>query len=105
MDVFKTYLFFAGYDEGHPYLIDTISLGGQWWLVGSWLEPHAAGEKIPERLVRLTGLRFQEVEGRPYRFLLNNTLPKRLLEGEEVDGYVTAPYLTILSAKGPTGLH
>ncbi len=92
MDVFKTHLFFEDHDQGFPYLIDTIQYEEGWWLVGSWLVHNATQERIPERLVRLTGLRFQEVHGQPYRFLLNNSLPKSVLDGEERDGYVVATY-------------
>jgi hypothetical protein len=38
MDIFKTYLFFAGHDEGNSYLVDTIFYDEEWWLVASWLE-------------------------------------------------------------------
>lgn len=97
MEVFKTYLFFSGHDEGHPYLIDTISHQGAWWLVVSWLQSNATAGKIPEKLVRLEGLQFQEVENQPYRFLLNNALPKSVLDGTPQDGYVLAVHPDSLS--------
>lgn len=90
MKVFKTYLFFSGHDEGHPYLVDTISYQGVWWLVASWLQSNVTAEKIPENLIRLTGLQFQEVESQPYRFLLNNALPKSVFDGMPQGGYVLA---------------
>jgi len=106
MEVFKTYLFFSGHDEGHPYLIDTIQHEGAWWLVASWLQSNATAEKIPERLVRLTGLRFQEVENQPYRFFLNNALPKSVLDGKPQDGYVIAVHPAALAnSQGPKSVH
>ena len=101
MDVFKTHLFFEGFDEGSPYLIDTIFLGGEWWLVGSWLQANATGERVPERLVRLTGLPHQEASGQRYRFLLNNSLPKPVLDGEARDGFVVANYQALARSLAP----
>jgi hypothetical protein len=90
IEVFKTLLFFEGYDEGHSYLIDTIFYQGAWWLVASWIAQYATSERAPERLVRLTGLRFEEVEGKPHRFLLHNSIPRSVLDGQAQDGYVLA---------------
>jgi hypothetical protein len=92
MDVFKTYLFFEGFNDGSPYLIDTIFLDDTWWLVGSWLVPNATGEQVPERLVRLNGLPHEKASGQRWRFLLNNPLPKSVLDGEARNGYVVANY-------------
>ena len=102
MEVFKTYLFFEGFDEGSPYLIDTIFLAGAWWLVGSWLAANATGERVPERLVRLTGLPHEEASGQRHRFLLNNSLPKSVLDGEARDGYVAASYQALAGSPAPT---
>ena len=79
----KTLLFFSDHDQGQSYLIDTIWHEGHWWLVGSWLAPHDGGQRLPERLVRLTGLRYEEVKNQPFRFLLNNAIPKSVLDGAE----------------------
>ncbi len=107
MDVFKTYLFFSDYDQGSPYLIDTILHEGRWWLVGSWLEQIATGERIPERLVLLDGqrIRYQEVQGEPYRFVLSNSLPRGVLAGTEQDGYVVATYQALARTQGPDKRH
>lgn len=82
MEIFKTYLFFANYDEGYPHLVDTIHHDGFWWLVASWLESNDTGSRVPERLVRLSGLRYQEADEQPYRFLLNEAIPKSVFDGE-----------------------
>jgi hypothetical protein len=92
MEVFKTYLFFEDSDEGHAQLVDTIFHEDSWWLVGSWLAHAPTRTRVPERIVRLSGLRFQEVKGQPFRFLLNNPLPKSVLDGESQAGYVVAMY-------------
>jgi len=108
MEVFKTYLFFSGHDESHPYLIDTVWHEGHWWLVGTWLEHPVTRHRIPERIVQMNGLtvRFQEVEGQPYRFLLNNALPKSVLYGVPQDGYVIAVHPAALAdSQGPKSVH
>ena len=53
LEVFKTALFFSGYDEGNQYIVDTIWYENAWWLVATWLVPNGAGDKIPDKLVRL----------------------------------------------------
>lgn len=103
MEVFKTYLFFEGFDEGSPYLIDTIFVAGAWWLVGSWLAANATGERVPERLVRLTGLAHEEVVGQRHRFLLHNSLPKSVLDGQARSGYVVASYQALAHSPAPSG--
>jgi hypothetical protein len=99
MKVVKTYLFFEGFDEGFPHLIDTIFVEGAWWLVGSWLVANATGERVPERLVRLTGLRHESASGQRWHFVLNNSLPKSVLDGEARDGYVVANYQALVHGK------
>jgi hypothetical protein len=103
--VFKTYLFFSDHDQGHPYLIDTIEHEGALWLVGSWIESHATGKRTPGRLVRLTGLPYQEVEGEAYRFLLNNSIPKAVLDGKEQGEYVVATHPALAHIPGPDSRH
>jgi hypothetical protein len=107
MEIFKTHLFFSGHDEDHPYLIDTIFHEGHWWLVATWLQNHATGHRIPERIIQMDGLtvRFQEVDGEPYHFLLNNALPKSVLDGEPQSGYVIAihPH-ALLHTQGPKSI-
>ena len=102
MIVFKTHLFFADHDKGEPFLIDTIFHEDRWWLVGSWLELHATGERVPETLVLLDTLRHQEIEGKPYRFVLNNEIPRAVLRGEAKEGYVVATYQVLDDNPGPS---
>jgi hypothetical protein len=99
MKVLKTYLFFEGFDGGFPYLIDTICFNGAWWLVGSWLVANATGERTPERLVRLTGLPHEKASGQEWAFLLNNSLPKSVLDGQARDGYVVADYQVLARSR------
>ena len=51
MDVCKTFAFISDTDEVSPHLIDTIFYEDRWWLVGTWLESRATGDRVPERLV------------------------------------------------------
>ena len=106
MDIFKTRLFFEGHDEGHSFLVETISISGQWWLVSSWLVSNTTGERVPERLVRLSGLRFEEVNEPKYRFLLNNSIPKSVFDGKAQEGYVIATYQALSQSQElPTKAH
>lgn len=92
MKVFKTQLSFSGFDEGSFYLVDTIFYQNEWWLVSSWLEANDKSDKVPDKIVRLSGLRYQEVDGQRYRFLLSNSIPKSVFEGIAQEGYVVARF-------------
>lgn len=105
MEIFKTHLFFSGHDEVHPYLVDTIFYKNEWWLVSSWIESNDKTEKIPERLVRLSGLRYQEVVGKEYRFLLNNAIPKSVFDGKKQEGYVISSYPVLEEIRGSKSVH
>jgi len=102
LQVFKTHMFFADHDHGHAYLIDTIFLQGKWWLVASWLQSHATGERVPERLILLDGLPFGEVENQQhYCFFLERLIPKRVFDGEVLPGYVVATYQALADSPAP----
>lgn len=105
IETFKTFMFFEGFDEGNSYLTDTIWHEGAWWLVAKTFEHTATKERIPDRIVRLTGLRFQETQGEKYRFLLNNAMPKSVFDGVPQEGYVIASYPGLAQMKGgPTSI-
>ena len=107
MEIFKTYLFFSDYDQGHSYLIDTIQHEGQWWLVGSWIEAPATRERVPERLILLDGfhVRYEEVRRKEYRFSLQNSIPKAVLDGKEQGEYVVAVFPALAHIQGPKSTH
>lgn len=108
MEIFKTYLFFSGHDEAHPYLIDTIWHENHWWIIASWIEEHATGQRIPKKIIQMDGVavRFQEVEGQSYRFMLNNALPKSVFDGESQDGYVVGIHPSaVAQTQGPKSVH
>jgi hypothetical protein len=46
------------------------------------------GVRTPERLVRLSGLPFEEVKGQPHRFLLGKVLPRSVLDGKPHVGFI-----------------
>ena len=102
MEVCKTFVFISDRIQVSPHLIDTIFYEGRWWLVGTWLESNATGDRVPETLVLLDTLRHQEIEGKPYRFVLNNGIPKSVLRGEAREGYVVATYQVLDDTQGST---
>jgi hypothetical protein len=101
MDVLKTLVHFEGSDDERSYLVDTIHHDGAWWLVASWKVKQTIKSRAPERLVRLTGLHYEEVQGKPYRFVLNKPLPKDVFDGQERDGYVVATNRAIADGTPP----
>lgn len=103
METVKTLITFSGFDEGRFHLVDTIWHDNAWWLVSTWLQNQATGHKTPERIVRLSGLRYQELTAEPYRFVLNNAVPISVFEGKQHDAYVIAvfPALGKIQTDGP----
>lgn len=88
MEIFKTLAYLD--DDlalASPIQIDTILHRGEWWLVPSWIAPHTGGWRMPEIAIRLRGLSYEEVEGRPYRFRLHRPIPKSVLDGQKQAGY------------------
>ena len=62
--------------------IDTIEHEGKFWLVPQWLDIPAEGWTMPARIILLDTLRHQRLEpGGLADFLLNDPLPKAVLEG------------------------
>ena len=102
MDVCKTLAFFSDHELGARHLIDTIFYEGRWWLVGTWLQSTTTGDRVPETLVLLDALDHREIEEKPYRFVLNNEIPRAALRGEAREGYVVATYRVLDDTRGPT---
>ncbi len=102
MDVCKTFAFISDTDEVSPHLIDTIFYEDRWWLVGTWLESNATGDRVPETLVLLDALHHQEIEEKPYRFALKPAIPRSVLRGEAQEGYVVAMYQVLYDTQEPT---
>ena len=102
MDVCKTFAFFSDHEQGSPHLIDTIFYEDRWWLVGTWLESNATGDRVPEMLVLLDTFRHREIEGKPYRFALKPAIPRSVLRGEAREGYVVATYQVLDDTQGST---
>jgi len=97
METFKTMVFLG--DHGKPQFIDTIWHEGHWWLVATWLQHHTTGHRIPERIIQMDGmvLRFQEVQNPDYRFLVNNSIPISVFDGEPQTEYVVSTHPDALS--------
>jgi hypothetical protein len=79
--VFKTFVS----TEGSPdiFEMDTIEHEGKKWLVPEWLEAPTLGWKKPARIICLDKLAYQKApEGFGARFVLNNPIPKAVLNGE-----------------------
>lgn len=106
MEIFKVKAFISGLpDEGQMRTLGAIQHAGNWWIVASWLQSPAGGSPVPERLVRLDGLQFQEMQGKDYRFQLLQTLPKSVLDGRPQTGYVLSTYPAIAHTQGPTSVN
>ena len=100
--MFKTYAFTD--DDPYPVLIDTFFHEEAWWLVVSWMANYEGGVRAPERLVRLSGLPFEEVKGKPYRFLLGKVLPRVVLDGKPQAGFIVKKYRYVRHSPTPPEL-
>lgn len=101
MEFFKTLITFSGFDEGFLQLCDTIWYKDAWWLVATAFEAPSTGHKIPDRIVRLSGLPYQEVNGPEYRFLLGTAIPISVFEGQMSEGYVIEYYPALADIQSP----
>lgn len=102
MEFFKTVITFSEFDEGFLQRVDTIWYKDAWWLVATAFEDPSTGRKIPDRLVRLTGLPFQEVNELGYRFFLGTAIPISVFEGQPCEGYVVEYYPALSDIQEPT---
>jgi len=73
---------------GDLLICDTISYEGDLWLVPEWLSPNNEEWQTPKRMIRVTNL-VQEDTSESYKFdlVLNEPLPKSVLDGETVDNW------------------
>ena len=93
--IFKTRLFIEGHDLDSETLVDTVFYKDAWWLVPEWLKSDATGELSPLRLIRLSGLRYEEGDDPECRFFLNTPIPKSVLDGEKQSGYEVVSLLEL----------
>jgi hypothetical protein len=106
METFRTMVFLGG--QGTPQFIETIWHEGHWWLVATWLQHHATGDRIPERIIQMDGVlvRFQEVQDEPYRFLANNSIPISVFDGVPQAGYTISIHPSAIArTRGPSSIH
>lgn len=91
--ILKTLLGFPGGSE--LFLCDTIEHEGALWLVPEWLEAPDLKVRKPVRIIRLSGLEYQQFQNpHPADFLLNDPIPKDVFEGRapSVEG---GPFLVV----------
>lgn len=71
------------------YCIDTIEHQGGLWLVPEWLEIQGGQVRKPERIIRLDCLQYQsEPEGLAFDYVLNDSIPQAVLDGQTIAGYI-----------------
>ena len=92
MDVFKA-MARVGNDA---VITDAIYYKNAWWLVLAWTDDPSTGQEVPARLVQMSSLVYQEVQGLPYRFVVNTEFPKAVFDGEQTTGFVVEDYLAQL---------
>ena len=85
--VLKTLLFFSEDEKGIIYRIDTIEYVGKIWLVPGWIDNPKEGWRIPERIICLNILSYEETPGGSADFLLNGGIPKSVFEGKILPEY------------------
>ena len=81
-NVLKTLLFFSEDENGIIYRVDTIKYTGKIWLVPGWIDNPKAGWRIPERIICLEGLPYEETPGGSADFLLNGGIPRSVFNGQ-----------------------
>lgn len=97
--IFKTMLG----SGGQMLIVDTIEHESELWLVPQWLGAPGQKWQMPRHIVRLTGRQYQTFSPDsqyPADYLLNEPIPKSVLDGQESDGWivVTGPDLQIVPA-------
>ncbi len=82
--IFKTGLIISGDPEsrGKLFKMDTIEYEGKMWLVPEWIDMRTEGYSMPVRIVCLDTLRHQPSQTKSLDFLLNDPIPKAVLDGQ-----------------------
>jgi hypothetical protein len=85
----------VGSDDGTIYTVDVIEYQSGLWLVVLWRVNPTLGLQKPERIIRLDILPHQDLGEPgfgPHRFVLNEPIPKAVLDGttppEQAHGFV-----------------
>lgn len=69
-------------EDGKTYICDVIRWKKAYWLVPEWLDAASEGWSTPARIVLLGPLQFQQVRNcEEYQFLVNEPVPRSILEG------------------------
>ncbi len=67
---------------GVIYKMDTIEYINKFWLVPAWLESPYLAYKMPDRIICLENLPHQKSNLPETDFVLNNPIPKDVLDGK-----------------------
>ena len=63
-------------------ICDTLEIDGVLWLVPEWTEPTSGRWSKPERIIRLSGLRYQRARDTvPYDYVLSDPMPTDVFTG------------------------
>ena len=83
MKIYKTMVAISGDPEyrGQILRMDTIQYEGKMWLVAMWLDSQSRGYSTPERIICLDTLPHQISRLGYVDFVLNDPLPKSVLDG------------------------
>jgi hypothetical protein len=73
-------VFFSDVDEGTIWKMDTIEYKGKMWLVPEWTVDRLEGLTKPTRIICLDSLQHQKTPGGPADFVLNNGIPKSVVD-------------------------
>ena len=61
---------------------DTLEIDGVLWLVPQWTEPTSGSWSKPERIIRMSGLRYQRAADKSlYDFVLSDPIPADVFTG------------------------
>ena len=67
--------------------LDAIEFDNKLWLVPEGYVNAKEGLTSPVRIIRFDHLRYQQLDGKPYHFQLNDPIPEDVLDGKTIDKY------------------
>jgi len=74
--------------ENSVFTVDGMSYENKLWLVPKWLDYPLEKMSKPERMIRFDNLPFdQQQENSPHDFLLQEPIPRDVLDGKTTEGF------------------